>query len=80
MEAKKPNKVQEVTFITTIDCKNCDKKVEAKLPFEPGIRDMKVNLAEKTVWIKYDTTKTDPQKLAAAIEKIGFKATQVQAP
>lgn len=73
---KKDSAIQEVTFVTTIDCKNCIKKIEAKLPDEKGIKDMKVTLADKTVWIKYDATKTDKGKLAAAIEKLGFKATE----
>lgn len=73
---RKASKFQEVTFVTTIDCKNCVKKVEAKLPDEKGIKDMKVNLADKTVWIKYDATKTDKEKLAAAINKIGYEAIE----
>lgn len=76
---KKESKYQEVTFVTSIDCKNCVKKVEAKLPDEKGIKDMKVTLADKTVWIKYDATKTDKEKLAAAINRIGFEATEIEA-
>lgn len=68
--------VQEVTFVTTIDCKNCVKKVEANLPYEKGIKDMKVNLEDKTVWIKYDASKTDKEKLAAAIVKLGYEAVE----
>ena len=34
---KKAANIQEVTFVTTIDCKNCVKKVEANLPDEKGI-------------------------------------------
>ena len=56
---KKNANIQEVTFVTTIDCKNCVKKVEANLPYEKGIKDMKVNLDDRTVWIKYDAAKTD---------------------
>ena len=74
---KKNDKIQEVTFVTTIDCKNCVKKVEAKLPYEKGIKDMKVNLDDRTVWIKYDATKTDKEKLAAAINKLGYEAEEV---
>lgn len=77
-EAGAKKKVQkniaEVTFVTTIDCKNCVKKVEANLPFAEGVKDMKVTLADKTVWVKYDTRKTDPEKLTAAINKLGYKA------
>ena len=78
--AGKKKNVAEATFVTSIDCKNCVKKVEAQLPFVEGIKDMKVTLADKTVWVKYDTKKTDPEKIAAAIVKIGFKATLVDTP
>ena len=48
---KKQADIQEVTFVTSIDCKNCVKKVEA--------------------------TKTDKEKLAAAIVKLGYEAEEV---
>ena len=74
---KKQANIQEVTFVTSIDCKNCVKKVEANLPYEKGIKDMKVNLDDRTVWIKYDATKTDKEKLAAAIVKLGYEAEEL---
>ena len=74
---KKQADILEVTFVTTIDCKNCVKKVEANLPYEKGIKDMKVNLDDRTVWIKYDATKTDKEKLAAAIVKLGYEAEEL---
>ena len=74
---KKQANIQEVTFVTTIDCKNCVKKVEANLPYEKGIKDMKVNLEDKTIWIKYDADKTDKAKLAAAIVKLGYEAEEL---
>ena len=75
-DRKKDQKIQEVTFVTTIDCKNCVKKLEAKLPDEKGIKDMKVTLSDKTVWIKYDSSKTSKEKIAGAIRKLGFEATE----
>ena len=75
---KKNANLQEVTFVTTIDCKNCVKKVEANLPYEKGIKDMKVSLDDRTVWIKYDASKTDKEKLAAAIVKLGYEAEEVK--
>ena len=71
---KKQKKTAEVTFVTSIDCKNCVKKVEANLPYEKGILDMKVNLDKQTVWIKYNTEKTTIDKLIAAINKLGYDA------
>ena len=73
---KKSQNLQEVTFVTTIDCKNCVKKVEANLPYEKGIKDMNVTLEDKTIWIKYDAYKTDKEKLAEAIRKLGYEAEE----
>ena len=38
---------------------------------------MKVTLDDKTVWVKYDTRKTDVEKLAKAINKMGYEAEVV---
>ena len=59
----------EVTFSVDIDCPNCQKKVEAKLPFERGVKDMKVDLEKQEIWILYQTDRTDKKKLADAIKK-----------
>ena len=42
--------------------------------FEKGVKDLKVDLEKQTITIKYDAAKTNPEKLAAAIEKLGYKA------
>ena len=39
---------------------------------------MKVNLDDRTVWIKYDASKTDKEKLAAAINKLGYEAEELK--
>ena len=70
---QKQKNTAEVTFITDLDCKNCVKKVEANLPFVKGVKDMKVTLDDKSVWIKYDTSKTDKEELKKAIAEIGYK-------
>ncbi|MCL1973872.1 MAG: heavy-metal-associated domain-containing protein [Bacteroidetes bacterium] len=73
---KKANEA-EVTFSVNIDCPNCQKKVEAKLPFEKGVKDMKVNLEKHEVWVLYQTDKTDKEKLIEAIKKIGYVAEEI---
>ena len=73
---KKANEA-EVTFSTNLDCPNCQKKVESKLPFEKGVKDMKVNLEKQEIWILYQTDKTDKTKLAEAINKLGYEAKEI---
>ena len=63
----------QVTFITTIDCSGCQKTVETKLADAPGVKEFKVDLPSKEVWVKYVTDKTDK---ATLIETIGYKATE----
>lgn len=71
-------KEAEVKFLVSIDCQNCVKKLEANLPFEKGVKDLKVNLDDKTVWFKYQPDKTDKVKLAKAIEKLGYTAQEIK--
>ena len=74
---KKSNNA-EFTFSVNMDCKNCVKKLEAKLPFEEGVKDLKVDLDTHTIWFAYSTEKTDKAKLAKAIEKLGYTAQEVE--
>ena len=77
---KKGKQVQyeEVTFVTDIECKNCVKKCEANLPYEKGIKDCKIDLASRTVYFKFDPQKTSKDKLAKAIEKLGYSASEAK--
>jgi len=74
---KKAN-MEEVTFVTNMHCKNCEKKCDANLPFEKGVKDYKADLQAKTIYFKFDSRKTSKEKLAKAIEKLGYTAEEVQ--
>ncbi len=74
---KNTHNLEEVTFLTNLDCDNCAQKIQGQLPFEKGIKDMKVDVAKKTVWVQYRSDKTDKAKLQKAIEKIGYSAEEI---
>lgn len=73
-QSKKKTKGKEdvVTFDVSMTCENCKKRIEKNIAFEKGVTDMSVNLPQKTVKIKYKEDKTSPEKLQAAIEKLGY--------
>ena len=75
-EKKKQANNAEVTFVSNIDCAGCAKKIEGNIPYEKGVKDLKVNLDNQTIYIKYDPTRTDKEKLAAAIVKLGYTAEE----
>ena len=62
-----------VVFSVNIDCHSCEQKIKKNIPFDvKGVTDLKTNLDKQLVTIKYQTNKTDKDKLKKAIEKLGF--------
>ncbi|MCF0177991.1 MAG: heavy-metal-associated domain-containing protein [Bacteroidales bacterium] len=74
---KEKSKLEEVTFVTTIDCNNCVKKCEANLPYEKGVKDFKIVLEDKTIYFKFDPAKTSKETLKKAIKKLGYEAEEI---
>ena len=64
-----------VEFVTDIDCAGCAKKVTNTIPYEKGVKDVKVDVPTKTVTVTYDPTKTNNETLVKAFTKIKIKAT-----
>lgn len=74
----KPKNQRQVVYQTSIDCKNCVKKVVENVSFEKGVKDLSTDLEKKTVTVTYDAAKTDTLKLANSIRKLGYKAKVVE--
>ena len=66
--------VKTVTFNVGMHCQNCVKKVKENISFEKGVKDLAVSLDKQTITVTYDPAKTSVDKLAKAIEKLGYKA------
>lgn len=73
---EKKNTKEEVVFDVSLHCDNCKKKMEKNLPFEKGVKNLKVDMDSKTVLVQYDSKKTDKNKLQKAIEKLGYEAKE----
>ena len=63
-----------VVYDTNMHCEKCVKKVEENISFEKGVKDLKVSLKEQTITVTFDKAKTNEEKLAKAIMKLGYKA------
>lgn len=74
---KKDKKEMEVLFSIPIDCPSCQKKLEAKLPYEKGVKDLKIDLEKQTIWFLYSPKKTTKENLAKALDKLGYKAKEL---
>lgn len=67
--------IRTVVFATRLHCKNCVNKVNENIAFEKGVKDLKVDLEAQTITVKYDSSKTSVEKLAEAINRLGYPAT-----
>lgn len=67
----------EVLFSIAVDCPSCQKKLEAKLPFEKGVKDMKIDLESQTIWFLFSSDKTTKETLAKALDKLGYPAKEI---
>ena len=65
---------EEVVFVTSMDCHKCAEKVRENISFEKGVLGLDVKLEDKTVRVVYNPAKTNPEKLAKAINKLGYTA------
>ena len=65
-------KTESVCFNVNMSCDRCKARIEKIIPFEKGVKDLTVNLENKTVKIAYDPKKTDETKLQKAIEKLDY--------
>lgn len=71
---KKAVVLKTTVFATDIDCENCAKKVTNSIPFQKGVKDVKVDVPTQTVTITYDSAKTNDAALLKALQKVKVKA------
>ncbi|MDC1105073.1 cation transporter [Prolixibacteraceae bacterium] len=72
--AKREKNIETVTFLCSIDCYHCKKKIMKNIPFEKGVVRVIVSIESKEVQVSFKKDKTDREKLEEAIEKLGYDA------
>lgn len=70
--ANKQSNDTTACFKVEMDCESCKQKIEKNIAFEKGVKAIDVNLASKTVRIKFNKLKNNPELLKQAIEKLKY--------
>ena len=70
---KAEKKVSTVVFTTDIDCEGCAKKVYNSIPFEKGIKDVKVDVKTKSVTVLFDPANNNVESITKAFASIKVK-------
>ncbi|HOO83522.1 MAG TPA: heavy metal-associated domain-containing protein [Prolixibacteraceae bacterium] len=73
---KKKKKKNEETVVLQVnmDCHSCVQKIEGNIPFEKGVKDLKVSLEKLECEVTFREDKTSVDKLIEAFDKLGYKA------
>ncbi len=76
---QKIKKEAEVTYSVAMHCQSCVDKLENKLPYIKGVKDLKISLEQQTIWFKYDPSKTTKEAIIKELEKLGYPAKEFTA-
>ena len=76
--AKGVKKIVTTVFVTDIDCPHCSKKVLNTIPYEKGVKDVKVDVPTKTVTVTYDASKNNDESLKKALNDIKVKVSETK--
>lgn len=66
-------------FMTNLDCQGCAKKINDTIPYEKGVKDVKVDVDTKTVTVTFDPAKTNNENLVKAFAKVKIEAAPMEA-
>ena len=66
--------LKTTVFFTDVDCETCAKKIDNSLPFQKGVKEVKVDVPTRKVTVTFDTTKTNEEALIKAFKKIKINA------
>ncbi len=72
------NGTETAKFSVSMTCEKCVEKITENISYEKGVKDLNVSLADKTVEVTYDPTKTDERTLNQAITKLGYQVDSVK--
>ena len=73
-QKKSDAQFKTTVFVTDVDCETCAKKIDNSIPFQKGVKDVKVDLPTRTVTVTYDATKTSNEAVVKAFKKIKINA------
>ena len=71
---KSNSQLKTTVFVTDVDCETCAKKIDNSIPFQKGVKEVKVDLPTRTVTVTYDATQTSHESLVKAFKKIKINA------
>ena len=77
-QKKSDAQFKTTVFLTDVDCETCAKKIDNSLPYQKGVKEVKVDVATRKVTVTYDATKSSDDALIKAFKKIKINAEVIK--
>ena len=77
VNAQKKNE-KTVIFNANLHCESCKAKVEKNIPYEKGVKDLKVDMKTQTITVTFREDKNNTENLQKAIEKLNIEVKGVE--
>lgn len=72
--ASAQKQLASLDIVSSTVCDMCKETIEKELIYEKGVKKVSVDLAASTVHVEYDAKKNTPEKLRAALVRLGYAA------
>ena len=73
-KSKTKKNEQTIVLQVNMDCHSCVQKIESNIPYEKGVKDLKVSLEKLECELTFRDDKTSVEKLIDAFKELGYKA------
>ncbi len=77
MRVSAQKKTEHIDIVSSTVCDMCKETIEKEMIYEKGVKKVSVDLATSSVHVEYDAKKSTPEKLRAALIKLGYAADGV---
>ena len=77
VNAQKKNE-KTVIFNANLHCESCKAKVEKNIPYEKGVKDLKVDMKTQTITVTFREDKNTTENLQKAIEKLNIEVKGIE--
>ena len=72
--AQTQKEITTTTFACKLHCHSCKDNIMKNIPYEKGVKDVKVDMEKQQLTVEYKTGKNENEKLNKALKKLGFDA------
>lgn len=66
-----------VVYNATLHCESCKAKIEKNIPYEKGVKDLKVDMKANTVTVTFNESKNTAEGIQKAIEKLSIPVSGI---